>query len=155
MEYVTNYIFLQKMRRSDTLHFSRDIEKGIEEFLVPKISIHALVENSVIHGAGKDTGRITIQVSGKLEGEKIILCVRDDGCGIPETKLNNLRQALASQKLSGAGDSIGLANLYIRLQLLYDDPAIMQINSKEGCYTEVILTLPATKGEKNVQIIDH
>lgn len=150
MEYVTNYIFLQKMRRTDILRFKKDIEPGIEEFLVPKISLHTLVENSIIHGTGKNTGQITIYISAKQQDDKIILLVRDDGCGIPEAKLEDLRQSLATQKPNSAGKSIGLANLYIRLQLLYDDPAIMQINSKENSYTEVILTLPAIKGETHV-----
>ncbi len=150
MEYVTNYIFLQKMRRADVLRFKKEIEPGTEEFLVPKVSLHTLVENSIIHGTGKSTGQITIYISAKLKEDKLILLVRDDGCGIPEAKLKNLEQNLAAQKPNSAAKSIGLANLYIRLQLLYDDPAIMQITSKEGSYTEVILTLPAIKGETHV-----
>lgn len=150
MEYVTNYVFLQKMRRTDVLRFKKDIEPAAEEFLVPKVSLHTLVENSIIHGTGKNTGQITIYISARLQEDKLILLVRDDGCGIPEAKLKNLEQNLAAQKPNSAAKSIGLANLYIRLQLLYDDPAIMQITSKEGSYTEVILTLPAIKGETHV-----
>ena len=155
MQYVTNYIFLQKMRRTDTLHFSRDIEKGLEAFLVPKISLHTLVENSIIHGAGKNTGPITIHICARREEERLILRVRDNGCGIPKNRLDEVRKNLAGQKLSGAGNSIGLANLYIRLQLLYDGPAVMQIDSEEGSYTEVTLTLPAIKEDTHVQITDH
>lgn len=155
MQYVTNYIFLQKMRRTDTLHFSRDIEKGLEAFLVPKISLHTLVENSIIHGAGKNTGPITIHICARREEERLILRVRDNGCGIPKNRLDEVRKNLAGQKPSGAGNSIGLANLYIRLQLLYDSPAVMQIDSEEGSYTEVTLTLPAIKEDTHVQITDH
>lgn len=150
MEYVTNYIFLQKMRRGHALSFSKDIEKGIEEFLVPKISLHTLVENSIIHGTDRNAGKITIRIRARREGEHIILNVRDNGCGIPEDRLDEMRTNLKNQKMSGAGNSIGLANLYIRLQLLYDDPGIMQINSKERSYTEVILTLPAIKEDTHV-----
>ena len=155
MEYVTNYIFLQKMRRADTLQFRIHIEDGLEDFLVPKISVHALVENSIIHGAKLNAGQIMICISAKKEEEKIVLCVRDNGCGISESKLEKMRKRFAAQTPDSAGKSIGLANLYIRLQLLYDDPAIMQVESLEGSYTEVILTLPAVKEESNVQISDH
>lgn len=150
MEYVTNYIFLQKMRRADTLQFQINIEDGLEDFLVPKISIHALVENSIIHGARLNAGQIIIRISARQKEEKIILCVRDNGCGISKTKLEEMRKGFAAQTPDNAGTSIGLANLYIRLQLLYDDPAVMQVDSREGSYTEVILTLPAIKEEDHV-----
>lgn len=150
MQYVTNYIFLQKMRREDTLVFTKDIASPTEAFLVPKISIHTLVENSIIHGADKETGQIHIHVSVEHKHEKIIICVRDDGCGISKERLLEIQQSFTDQKSSHNKNSIGLANLYIRLQLLYDEPGIMQINSEEGSYTEIVLTLPAIKENPHV-----
>ena len=43
--------------------------------------------------------------------------------------------------LSGLG--IGLANLYNRLQILYEKPTNFKIASKEGAYTRITLVLPA------------
>lgn len=155
MEYVNNYVFLQKMRMDESLTFTMEIQPETEDFLVPKISIHTLVENSIMHGMDKATGKITIQVSALQKADKMIICVRDNGCGISPQRLEALLESFNQPRSTGGQDSIGLANLYIRLQLLYEEPADMQIQSIENSYTEITLTLPAIKENPHVQGIDH
>ena len=58
----------------------------------------------------------------------------DDGCGIPEDQLEAIQHSFEIQKTTGQ-DGIGLANLYNRLQILYEKPTNFKIASKEGAYT--------------------
>ncbi len=155
MEYVSNYIFLQKMRMDDALSYTIDIDPAAKDYLVPKISIHTLVENSIIHGLSRETGKIAVHVSAAFQDNTIVVRVRDDGCGIPPAQLKKLKEELESQKRTDAKDSIGLTNLYIRLQLLYQEPARMEILSEENLFTEITLTLPAIKEVPYVQSPDH
>ena len=143
MVYVNNYIYLQKIRMDDNLQVNIRIDPDTEEFLIPKISIQTLVENSIIHGISPATGSIQIDISAKRVENYIHICVRDNGNGIPEEQLSLLYADFERQDKTGSTGGIGLVNLYTRLKLLYPQPATLDIRSKPGKYTEILLVLPA------------
>lgn len=146
MSYVNDYIFLQKIRMDDALEFTSSIDTAAEDCLIPKISIQTLVENSIIHGKSGNTDRIHIEVSAKYNDNNVIIIVRDNGCGITPQRLDKLYTDFDLQKNTGKYGGIGLANLYSRIQLLYDEPASLDIHTRETEYTEIVLTLPVMKG---------
>ena len=143
MVYVNNYIYLQKIRMDDNLQVNIRIDPDTEEFLIPKISIQTLVENSIIHGISPATGSIQIDISVKRVENYIHICVRDNGNGIPQEQLSLLYADFERQDKTGSTGGIGLVNLYTRLKLLYPQPATLDIRSKPGKYTEILLVLPA------------
>ena len=143
MVYVNNYIYLQKIRMDDNLQVNIRIDPDTEEFLIPKISIQTLVENSIIHGISPATGSIQIDISAKRVENYIHICVRDNGNGIPEEQLSLLYADFERQDKTCSTGGIGLVNLYTRLKLLYPQPATLDIRSKPGKYTEILLVLPA------------
>lgn len=145
MNYVNDYIFLQKIRMDEALEFHSDIDPATEDCLIPKISIQTLVENSIIHGKSDNTGTINVTVSSHYNDSTVIIKVRDNGCGIAPEQLEKLYADFDLQKNTGKNGGIGLANLHSRISLLYDKPASMEIHTRESEYTEIILTLPATK----------
>ena len=143
MVYVNNYIYLQKIRMDDNLQVNIRIDPDTEEFLIPKISIQTLVENSIIHGISPATGSIQIDISVKRVENYIHICVRDNGNGIPQEQLSLLYADFERQDKTGSTGGIGLVNLYTRLKLLYPQPATLDIRSKPGKCTEILLVLPA------------
>lgn len=147
MNYVNDYIFLQKIRMDEALAFYSDIDPLTEDCLIPKISIQTLVENSIIHGKSGDANVIRIEVLSQCHDNTVIIKVRDNGCGIAPEQLEKLYADFDLQKSTGKNGGIGLANLHSRIGLLYDKPASMEIHTRESAYTEIILTLPVTKGE--------
>lgn len=146
MDYVTDYIFLQKIRMDDALKFTSSIDPAAEDCLIPKISIQTLVENSIIHGKSGNTDQIHIDVSAKYHDTTVIITVRDNGCGIAPQQLDKLYADFDLQKNTGKYGGIGLANLHSRIQLLYEQPASLEIHTLETQYTEIVLTLPVEKG---------
>lgn len=159
MNYVSDYIFLQKIRMDDALEFYSRIDPDTQDCLIPKISIQTLVENSIIHGKSGDKDVIRIEVLAQYHDNTVIITVRDNGCGIAPEQLEKLYADFDLQKNTGKNGGIGLANLHSRLGLLYDKPASMEIHTRETEYTEITLNLPATKGEDlegtYVQSADH
>lgn len=145
INYVNDYIFLQKIRMDDALEFHSDIDPATEDCLIPKISIQTLVENSIIHGKNDNIDTIIVTVSSHYNDNTVIITVRDNGCGIAPEQLEKLYADFDLQKNTGKNGGIGLANLHSRIGLLYDKPASMEIHTREKEYTEIILTLPATK----------
>lgn len=145
MSYVNDYIFLQKIRMDEALEFHSDIDPATEDCLIPKISIQTLVENSIIHGKSDKADAITVTVSSQYSDSTVIITVRDNGCGIAPEQLEKLYADFDLQKNTGKNGGIGLANLHSRIGILYDKPASMEIHTRETEYTEIILTLPATR----------
>ncbi len=150
ISYVNDYIFLQKIRMDDALEFISHIDPATEDCLIPKISIQTLVENSIIHGKSGNMDKICIEVSAKYNDRNVIIMVRDNGCGITPQRLEQLYTDFALQKTTGKYGGIGLANLHSRIQLLYDEPASLDIHTRETQYTEIVLTLPVMKGVPHV-----
>lgn len=145
LKYLSDYVYLQKTRMENSLFFEMDSEPGLDNYLVPKISLQALVENSIIHGKSTVRETIHIRVSiKKLPDKRLQISVLDDGCGISKEQQENLRQCFHTAMTAENPGGIGLANLYVRLHLLYDAPADLQIDSKEEQYTNIVLTLPCT-----------
>lgn len=143
LQYLSDYVFLQQTRLDDALHFNIETNPELENYLLPKISLQALVENSIIHGinSGKERIQITVSIK-KLSDDRLRISVLDNGCGISlkqqEKLRNDFHMAMTAQNPGG----IGLANLYVRLHLLYSAPTDLQIHSEEGKYTNIVLILP-------------
>ena len=150
MSYVNDYIFLQKIRMDDSLEFNSDIDPDTQDCLIPKISIQTLVENSIIHGKSSDVETIRIEVSTRYQDGIVTITVQDNGCGIAEEQLKKLYADFDTQKNTGKYGGIGLANLHNRIRLLYDEPASLEIDSKEADHTRITLFLPAMKGDPYV-----
>lgn len=159
MEYVRDYIYLQRIRMDNNLEVQISIDPETEECLIPKISIQTLVENSIIHGIRSDKESITIQISSEMKDNNIIIRVLDNGCGIPKEQLALLYEDFEKQEKNFPDGGIGLVNLYTRLHLLYTKPAHLTVQSEYGEYTEILLELPVTfeneGGQIDVQGTDH
>lgn len=146
LKYLSDYVYLQQTRMDHFLAFEMSLDPEIENYLVPKISLQALVENSIIHGKSSSRENIRIQVSIKvLPEQKLQISVLDDGCGISMQQQEKLKHDFHMAMTSQNPGGIGLANLYVRLHLLYDTPADLQIYSEEGQYTNIVLTLPCIR----------
>lgn len=142
--YVNNYIMLQKMRFEERLHVQIEISDEYDNFLIPKISIQTLVENSILHGFGDTTESISLRIHASRKNELLQIQVTDDGCGIDEAHLQELKSEFQNYLTPGHIGKIGLANLYSRLQILYQGKASLEIESSPHQGTAVTLLLPAT-----------
>lgn len=143
VQYLSDYIYLLKMRMNDALVFNIDTEPELDDYMIPKISLQALVENSIIHGKSTNKESIEIKVTlTRLPNDRLQISVYDNGCGISQEQQNKLYQDFESALTAKNPGGIGLANLYVRLHLLYNEPTDLKIESAEHQYTNIILTLP-------------
>ncbi|MCR5487781.1 MAG: histidine kinase [Lachnospiraceae bacterium] len=161
LKYVDDYVMLQKLRMGDRLQVEYRIDPGLKGWLLPKMSIQTLVENSILHGIGGGRDSIRVTLTARIGPKDLKIIVSDDGIGIPEEELSEIKSGFRTQTLTDPNPNIGLANLYNRLLLLYGTDMAMELKSRtgEGSYTEVVLTLPLkSMGEKedgHAQDPDH
>ena len=111
---------------------------------IPKLLLQPVVENSLVHGM-KDIRSIAINISAWKEKGQLKLCVEDNGSGIREEKLEELRKGLEREDVYR--EHIGLYNSHRVVRLLYGPESGMTIESSPGNGTKVTVTLPADMEE--------
>lgn len=144
IEYINDYLLLQKMRYNRRLNYHIDIPEELMGCKIPKLLLQPVVENSLVHGM-KNIHSITINISAWKENGQLNLCVEDNGSGIREDKLKELRKGLEQEDVYR--EHIGLYNSHRVVRLLYGPESGMTIESSPGNGTRVIVTLPADMEE--------
>jgi two-component system LytT family sensor kinase len=120
---------------AEKLAVAREIDPATLEIPVPSMLLQPLVENSIKHGLEPRIAGGTVTLRSRLEQNKLIIEVEDDGVGIAPGR------AHSSGVLEGTG--IGMKNVRERLEVLYGEAALFDIRSRPGRGTRVTLAFPA------------
>jgi len=146
IEYVKDYLLLQKMRLNRRLTYSIDIPEELMDCKVPKLVIQPIVENSLKHGL-KNVDTIHVKIAAFIEDDCLKLVVQDNGIGIEAEILDKLIDDLEKEDVSKG--HIGMYNSHRVVRLLYGSPYGLKIESTYGNGTLVTIVLPVNKGEEN------
>ncbi len=87
-------------------------------------------------GAGYEPA---VSVSTKKDGDKILICVKDNGNGIPQKVLDKIFQPFFTTKPTGSGTGLGLSLSY---DIVKAHGGEIKLVSKEGEGTEFVIELP-------------
>jgi two-component system LytT family sensor kinase len=104
--------------------------------------LQPLIENSIKHGLEPRISGGTITIRSRIDKQRMLIEVEDDGVGIAEG-----RAPAAGLVRSGAG--IGMKNVRERLEVLFGTEAAFEIESRPGRGTRVTLSLPLLLDEAN------
>lgn len=140
-EYVKNYIELQNIRYDGRILFNCSLEEGTKDLKLPKMTLQPMVENCILHGLSQE-GTLTITLSAEKDSRGISIVIYDDGGGIRDDKLEELRKGLEEKNVYTQSSSIGILNVDERLYRLFGDDYSMDIHSHLGTGTTIILNLP-------------
>lgn len=146
-KHVLSYMLIQKTRYQDRMDYEIDIPEDLYSYQLPKLTLQPLVENSIYHGIKMQREKGFIKVTAVDIGDTIELTVRDNGAGMTEERLAELKQVLNGSKTTG----FGLRTVHERLQLFFGEEYGLQIQSADGVGTTVaaiIPKLPVDKEEK-------
>ena len=136
--HVRSYLQIQQARYKDVMRYSIDIDPGLQQARIPKLTLQPLVENALYHGVKLKRALGCITVTGRAEGGDILLRVADDGVGMTPERLEQLR----SSRDSGERVGFGLATVDERLRLLFGPDYGLSIASREGEGTTVTVRIP-------------
>lgn len=144
---VRMYLALIQYRYENKLQVETNIEMPVAGSIVVKLLIQPIIENYIVHGfrANDDDNRISI-MAAKQE-RHIIIRVKDNGKGIAQEKLIELRKALQSEgeAPSRSSDSLGLKNVHERIRLNYGSEFGIRVISEQDKGCEVIIEIPFTR----------
>ena len=140
IEYIKDYLSLQKIRFQDLLEYQIKIEES--NFLVPKLILQPIIENSIQHGFRGDIPFL-IEITVYHIREDLVMIVRDNGIGMNRSKLKKIQRLLKEQPEEST--YVGLVNCHRRLQLFYGDNYGITVDSREGKGTVIVLTCKAER----------
>ncbi|WP_435169477.1 ATP-binding protein [Paenibacillus glycanilyticus] len=92
-----------------------------------------MIKNSI--EALKNEGRI--EISGHMEGNRVVICIKDNGEGMTEAELVKLGEPYYSNKSKGTG--LGLMVTFSIIEVMQGD---IVFKSTKGIGTEVMVTFP-------------
>ena len=146
--YVSNYLYIQKIRYRTKLNYQIFEDEGISGVEVPKLILQPLVENAIYHGikSKRSEGNITI-ISDALDDGHIRFTVEDDGSGMTKEKVKELNELLNQPSILQASQSFGLFYVKERLRLRYGDHFLVQVESALGIGTKVSIIIPGEGGQ--------
>ena len=129
LKYLQDYLVIQSTRFGANFSYEIDIDDACMEFIIPKLLLQPLLENSIKYGFQKKP-RIHIRVQGWLGEDALYFTVEDNGGGVDETMLEQLRDILRSDEVNIEHN--GLQNINRRIWLGYGGDSGLTIDSTEG-----------------------
>ena len=150
LETVQAYLTVQRLRFADKLNVITSVRDNTLGVPVMKLLVQPLVENAVHHGIEPKQGAGTVYIGARVEEDRLIISVYDDGVGIPPEELEVLRQRLDDppSSINETNSHVGLMNVACRVRLQYGSGYGLRLESDPGCGTKQILTLPASPKEE-------
>ena len=144
--HVQSYLTIQGMRYRDKFRYLIDIDPQLHDFPMLKITLQPLVENAIYHGIKEVDHQGFIGIYGRLDGEDMIFDVNDNGRGMSEEELRELRDGVYSgggsrSRLSRQG--MGVRNVHERIKIYFGDRYGLSFESEAGEGTTMTVRLPA------------
>jgi len=141
IQQVKNYLYIQQTRYTNRFHVHFKIDPDTQNLKVPKLLIQPIVENAVRHGLENKEIEGLLYIKSKIDNNMLVVHVVDNGCGIPEEKIQEILSENHSI-CSGNRIHIGIKNTHERIRNYYDERYGITIKSCLGKYTKVTLHLP-------------
>jgi signal transduction histidine kinase len=123
--FTRNYLSFEQLRLGERLRLDVAADVDALAVMVPPLILQPIVENAVRHGIADRPDGGHIRLRARLDHERLLLEVTDDGRGT-----------------RGARDGLGLSSVRRRLAALYGDRAALSVGSPDaGCTVSIALPL--------------
>lgn len=141
LQHVRSYLEIEQVRYQDILRYEISVPEELNKYLIPKITIQPLVENALYHGIKNKRGPGMILIKAKKEKDFFNIQIEDNGIGIEEERLEQVRAGIRDKVLTGK-DIYGLYNVNERIRLNFGEQYGIFIESVHGEKTVVSVILP-------------
>ncbi len=155
------YFKIQQYRFGERIQLRIEIDQEeideINHYLIPKLTLQPILENSIIHGTELKIGTGLTRIHIERTLSRLVIRVKDNGVGMSESTLEKLNQSLNSANFHLANanqESIGgiaLVNVSNRIRLIFGEEYGMHVFSMENVGTEVEITIPLLTNEKTIR----
>lgn len=146
LEYIKNYMALINLRFDYEIYLSINIPEIVLKQEIPKMTLQPIVENAIYHGIEQVAEDNNIYIKGFVKGGDCVIEISDMGKGMSKEEVEHLRKKLAGEVDSGEdmNNGIGLKNVQDRIHIAFGEKYDIEIISRLGCYTKVVISIPIT-----------
>lgn len=139
MESLKQYAELQKFRYGNMLEIIIEYDERLAECKIPQLLIQPLVENAILHSGKEGIDDYTvIAVTCRLENQKIVIEVEDNGKGMSKERINTV---LIENNIFKK-NHIGIKNISDRIKLHFGEEYGLRIESVTEEGTKVLINIP-------------
>lgn len=144
IEYIRNYLMLINLRFDYEIYLSLNLPEEIMQQEIPKMSLQPIVENAIYHGIEDIAEDTNIYIKGMAKDGECVIEISDAGKGMSDEELERLKKKIAGEIEidGGSGSGIGLKNVQDRIRMSFGEEYGIDIASKLGCYTKVMVRVP-------------
>ncbi|WP_226667851.1 sensor histidine kinase [Metabacillus litoralis] len=138
IEMVEHYVTIQKFRFEERMVFSLLIDEKVKDCVIPKLILQPLVENAIHYALEMMIEPCEIKVSAFKQGDYLHLLVEDNGPGMDEQHLKQVRNG----EMKTRGNGIGLSNIDSRIKFVFGQEYGLQLSSELTKGTKVLIVIP-------------
>ena len=143
LRFTSDFVSVFQARENGALHLSITCPEALKSEQIPKYLLQPLVENSIIHGFAHTRAGGDIAITCGSDDKLMHISIRDNGNGMTVEALEQARQSLERPAPDlPEPESVGLINIHQRIQLLYGKQYGLHIDSQEGAFTCITITIP-------------
>jgi two-component system, sensor histidine kinase YesM len=144
-----NYIYIMKVRFGDKFVIKYDIQDECYDFLILKVIMQPVIENSILHGLSEKSVKGLISIKIYKSDGNLFIEISDNGKGMEKTAIEHILSdsyinSIRSEK------SIGIINVDKRIKLFHGEEYGLSIESIPFEFTKIIYILPVIDGDENV-----
>ncbi|WP_160724975.1 cache domain-containing sensor histidine kinase [Bacillus sp. USDA818B3_A] len=137
------YLRIQKYRFDEKLEYEFLIPDWAKKQTIAKFSIQPIVENSFKHGIEPCGGISKISITAmQISVDAYIIKIQDNGIGISQEKLEEIRRNLSQKDVMEGGPGIGMVNVHRRIVHLFGEEYGISVQSSQGSGAIIIIRLP-------------
>ncbi|MEG0294358.1 sensor histidine kinase [Enterococcus sp.] len=140
MIFIEQYVYLYQTRYPKNIAYSFHLADEVADIQIPKFCLQPLVENYFTHGIDFSRMDNAISVVALLEGNRLIIKIKDNGKGMTESQLQELNHHLNAAKFPES-ESVGIKNVDERLKLIFGDSYKMSFESNELAGISVVISI--------------
>lgn len=136
INYIREYLYCMKTRNQSSLHYEINIDPRLTNICLPKLCIHPLVENALKYGTNCNPPW-AVSLTSEYTDRYWKICITDNGPGFSKDALQELNKKVRLIKSSPSEmpkleiNGMGLANIYIRLSLYFEERFIFEYGNTE------------------------
>lgn len=128
---VDHYINIVKVRFSEQLTITKDIDESLLSKKVPSLLLQPIIENSIKHGYDYNHTDLQVHINISSSKNQLIMVIENDGA-----LLNKKHHLLLKQ-------GVGLSNINDRLHNLYGNDYFFEVRNKENNKgVETVIKIP-------------
>ncbi|MDP6941462.1 MAG: ATP-binding protein [Planctomycetota bacterium] len=126
--------FLRPLSDRHHVALEATLEAASSQVLGDEVQLRQIFVNLVMNAVQAIEGPGTVSLSSRVEGDSILIQVRDTGPGIPDGKLEEIFRPFFTTKSSGEGTGLGLPTARRIAELHHGGLALVETSEKGSCF---------------------